>query len=109
VHYVERLWREFAPAFAPRYSGVPVLDIRAANDIHGARARALEHKIVIDASRCRRSWVQHETMHILNPAEQHGPRWCRGMIELWHREFGVDHNRALALAPQYGIIAPACR
>jgi hypothetical protein len=101
--YVDKLWRQFEPGTRAWFSGAPLLDVHADNDIHGARAQALHHRISIDAQCCRRSWLIHETAHLLNPREQHGARWRDTVIRIWKAEFGIDPSRAIELAAEYGV------
>jgi hypothetical protein len=50
----------------------------------------LQHRIVIDAQYCRRSWLCHETSHLLHPREQHGSGWRTTVAKMWRAEFGID-------------------
>jgi hypothetical protein len=97
--HIEEPWGDFAPGSRSWVTGTPALDIRANNDINGglARARALEHKIIIDARFCRRSWLVHEIAHLLNPAEQHGVHWRETVMRMrmWRQEFGIKKPGSL--------------
>jgi hypothetical protein len=103
--YAAYLWTGYAPAYSPYFSGVPEIRVMGdAEAVGGARAQALHHRVLIDQPYLRRTWLAHELMHLLVPAEQHGRTWLAGIILLWESEFNVHRSRTLELALMRGVV-----
>lgn len=110
--YLRRMWTDIAPTYAPDKLEVPQLKVRAgAEDKHdGGIAYPAQHRIVVDASYCRRSVLIHEAAHLITAGDLHGARFCGALADLWALGFSIDRDYSVATARRIGVdIARATR
>jgi hypothetical protein len=105
------LWNRHEPNFAPRCREVPRLRIgfrtymrlRIKPRRMSAFARVLDHAIYVPLDMLKRSTLIHEAAHLLEWRDHHGPLFCKALLHLWVKEFGVDCAHALAEAERLGV------
>jgi hypothetical protein len=112
--YLARVWRTHANLFRPFFTGVPALRIgwrtamrpRSFGRSH-AHAALGSHTIYVQLGACTRATILHEIAHLLAWRDHHGPHFCRALLYLWEKEFGVDRAHARAEAARLGVqVAP---
>jgi hypothetical protein len=115
--YLALLWRTYVTEFAPFFTGVPRLVIgwrvcvrisHLRRGRHRAHASSIQHAIYCQLDMLSREHLLHEVSHLFSWREGgHGPQFCRVLLTLWHREFGIDPASALAAAAAHGVeVAP---
>lgn len=101
--YVEGVWARHAIRYSPFFTGVPSLLVRAELRRDRARAHLQSHLIYTTIGFATRAVLLHEVAHLLEWRDNHGPLFCRTLIDLWAVELGVDAMHSRAIAAEMGV------